>query len=68
MSQKKPFKVGELVYCRCPEGICKLPLGLPRNAMVEVIATSIDTTQVNYYRKPFVVPTGCVHRQSDDAG
>ena len=67
MSQKKPFKIGELVYCRCPEGVCKLPLGLPRNAVAEVVATSINTTQVQYYRKTFAVPTHCVHSQTGDA-
>jgi hypothetical protein len=67
MPQKqKPFKMGELVYCECPPGLCKLPFGLPRNATVEVVATQSDTTHVKYYSRTFAVPTGCVHSQVKD--
>ena len=58
---KKPFKIGELVYCECPPGAVKLPVGLPSGAVVEVAATKIDTTHVLYLGRLFAVPTACVH-------
>jgi len=65
MSEKNPLKIGELAYCECLEGVCKLPTGLPRGAAVEVACTNNVTTTVKYYGRDFAVPTGCVHSQSD---
>lgn len=60
MSPKHPFWIGELVRCECPEGVCKLPFGLPSHTAVEVVASQLDTTRVQYYGKSFTLPTACV--------
>src|SRR5688572_7818373 len=60
MSPKHPFMIGELVRCECPEGICKLPVGLPRSTAVEVVASQIDITRVQCNGKRFTLPTACV--------
>jgi len=65
MARKNPLKVGALAFCECPEGVGKLPHGLPRGALVEVAATHGDTTHVKYYSRTFAVPTAWVHLQSD---
>lgn len=68
MSFKKSFKIGDIVYCRCPDGVDDLPAGLPRNARAKVVATYIGTTYVCFEGKNFVVPNACVHSGSDDSG
>ena len=65
MSQKKPFRIGELVYCENPEVACKLPLGLPRNAVMEVVGSHTDTTHVLHHGKLFTVLTACVSQIKD---
>jgi CheY-like chemotaxis protein len=61
-------QIGERAYCDCPEGGLELPLGLPRNAVVEVVAVQIGTTHVQYDGKIFAVPTACVHSQMKHPG
>jgi len=60
MARKQSLRTGELAYCECPAGLCKLPFGLPSNAVVEVVAVQSDTTQVQYCGKLFTLPTACV--------
>jgi hypothetical protein len=61
MSKKIPFRIGEFVYCESPDGACKLPFGLPRGAVVEVISAQIDTTYVLYHGRSFTILTACLH-------
>ena len=63
MTQKRVFKSGDVVSCRCPDGICKLPNGLPKNAMVEVVSTYLSRTYVRYYDKTFLVRNDCLHKE-----
>lgn len=67
MTQKRIFKPGELVTCRCPDGICKLPEGLPKNAIAEVSlgATYLTRTYVKYYDQIYLVENECLHKESN---
>ena len=65
MSQKI-FKPGDVVTCRCPDGICKPPDGLPKNAMVEVVSTPtpyLSKTYVKYYDKTYLIQNECLHKE-----
>ena len=66
MSPIKTVKIGDVVYCHCPNGLSLLPEGLPNNARAKVIATYIGTTYVLFEGRNFIVPNVCVHDGSDE--
>ena len=68
MAPKKSFNIGDVVYCRCPDGAGDLPAGLPNNARVKVIATYIGATYVYFEGNNFIVPNAYVYHGSDDSG
>ena len=65
MTPKKVFKPGDMVTCRCPDGVCKLPDGLPKNASAEVsiAATYLSRTYVKYYEKIYLVENECLYKE-----
>lgn len=58
-----PFRPGEAVHCKCPEGKCTLPDGLEAGKPARVIATYLNKTYVLYEGRSYLVPTACVHRE-----
>lgn len=62
MEIKTSLRIGELVYCSCPEGVFDWPKGLPDNALAEVVAHYADKTYVKYSGVTFTLPNDCVHR------
>lgn len=65
MSSEKSFKIGDVVFCRCADGV-ELPVGLPDNARAKVVATYIGSAFVEYDGRTYMVPNACVHSDSDE--
>jgi len=61
MNDEKSVGIGETVQCRCPEGNCVLPDGLPADALAVVVASYVNNTHVTYGGKIFKVQPACVH-------
>lgn len=68
MNHTTSFGIGDVVFCRSPDGMSELPAGLPNNARAKVIATYIGATYVLYEGINYIVPNACVHSGSDDGG
>ena len=62
MQLGRPFKPGEAVRCKCPDGVCSLPNGLEADRPARVIATYFEKTYVLFDGKSYLVPNACVHR------
>jgi hypothetical protein len=60
----KPFKPGERIRCKCPDGVCSLPTGLQPDAPGRVIATYFEKTYVLYDGKSYLVPNPCIRREN----
>ena len=63
MIKGMPFRPGETVRCKCPEGKCTLPNGLEEGTRAKVVATYLDKTYVLHDGKSYLVPNICVHRE-----
>ena len=73
MSDEKSFQIGELVQCRCPDGTCALPEGMPVDARAEVIATFMSVhyssvVYVSYEGKVVQLPIRCIHSFPETPG
>jgi len=65
MELEKPFKLGEDIRCKCPDGVCSLPQGLPPDAPVKILAAYFGKSYVLFDGKSYLVPNICLHREPE---